>query len=122
MSKCGQPDCLAKAISSCSVCEKEQYCSSSCQKLDWRIHKSMCPILKKLSTKLQPFHEVIQIKDEILASKKGDDVRVLEHILLYLETTTRASRFCKHLPVSRWSPYSPYSGLIKFVLYIAAPS
>jgi hypothetical protein len=45
----------------------------------------MCPILKKLSTKLQPYHEVIQIKNEILASKKGSDVRVLVHLLSYLE-------------------------------------
>jgi hypothetical protein len=45
----------------------------------------MCPILKKLSTKLQPFHEVIQIKDEILASKKKNDIRVLKHLLSYLE-------------------------------------
>jgi hypothetical protein len=85
MSKCARPDCLAKAKSSCSVCGREQYCSSSCQKLDWKIHKSMCPILKKLSTQLQPFHEVIQIKDEVLTSKKGKDCRVLEHLLSYLE-------------------------------------
>jgi hypothetical protein len=45
----------------------------------------MCPILKKSSTKLQPFHEVIRIKDEILASKKGKDCRVLKHLLSYLE-------------------------------------
>jgi hypothetical protein len=81
MSACARPDCLAKAKSSCSVCEREQYCGSACQKVDWKIHKSMCPILKKLSTNLQPFHEVILIKDEILASKKGIDCRVLEHLL-----------------------------------------
>jgi hypothetical protein len=45
----------------------------------------MCPILKKLSTKLQPFHEVLQTKDEMLASKKRNDIRVLEHLLSYLE-------------------------------------
>jgi hypothetical protein len=45
----------------------------------------MCPILKKLSTKLQPFHEVILIKDEILALKKGEDCSVFEHLLSYLE-------------------------------------
>jgi hypothetical protein len=44
----------------------------------------MCPVLKKLSTRLQPFHEVILI-NEILASKKGKDCRVLEHLLSYLE-------------------------------------
>jgi hypothetical protein len=45
----------------------------------------MCPILKKLSTKLQPYHEVIQIMDEVLASKKGSDVRMFEHLVSYLE-------------------------------------
>jgi hypothetical protein len=45
----------------------------------------MCPILKELSTQLQPFHEVIRIKDEILITKKGKDVRVLQHLLSYLE-------------------------------------
>jgi hypothetical protein len=45
----------------------------------------MCPILKKLSTKLQPFHEAIRINDEILASKKVDYCRVLEHLLSYSE-------------------------------------
>ena len=85
MSLCARPNCLAKAKNSCSICEREQYCGSNCQKLDWKIHKSMCPILKKLSTQLQPFHEVIRTMDEILKSKKGKDSRVLEHLLSYLE-------------------------------------
>jgi tetratricopeptide (TPR) repeat protein len=45
----------------------------------------MCPILKKLSTQQQPFHEVIRIKDGIIISKKGKDVRVIQHLLSYLE-------------------------------------
>jgi hypothetical protein len=45
----------------------------------------MCPILKQLSIKLQPFLEVIRIKNEILTSKKGKNCRVLEHLLSYLE-------------------------------------
>jgi hypothetical protein len=45
----------------------------------------MCPILKQFSSQLQPFHEVIRIKDEVLTSKKGKDCRVLEHLLSYLE-------------------------------------
>jgi hypothetical protein len=85
MSICARPDCLAKANSSCSVCEREQYCSSSCLELDWKIHKSMCPILKKLSTMLQPFHEVIRISDEVIVSKKENICRVLEHLLSYLD-------------------------------------
>jgi hypothetical protein len=43
----------------------------------------MCPILKKFSNTLQPYDEVVQIIEEILASKKGDDKRILEHFLQY---------------------------------------
>jgi hypothetical protein len=42
-------------------------------------------MLKKLSKKLQPFHEVIQVVNETLASKKGSNLRLLEHLLLYAE-------------------------------------
>jgi hypothetical protein len=37
-------------------------------------------------------------------------------------TTTNLRRYGKQLLVSRWSPYKPYFGFIKFALYIAAPS
>jgi hypothetical protein len=46
----------------------------------------MCPILKKFSNKLQPFDEVVKIVDEVLLSKKGDEVRILEHLLSYTES------------------------------------
>jgi hypothetical protein len=85
MSNCACLGCITNAKSSCSGCEREQYCSSTCQKLDWKIHKSMCPILKKLLKKLQPFHEAYRIINEILATKKGNDIRVLEHLLSYAE-------------------------------------
>jgi len=45
----------------------------------------MCPILKKLSNKLEPFHEAYRIINEILATKKGNEIRVLEHLLSYAE-------------------------------------
>jgi tetratricopeptide (TPR) repeat protein len=85
MSKCARPGCSIPASSSCSVCGREQYCSSSCQKGDWKIHKSMCAILKKLSNKLQPYREVARLINEILLSKKGKDIRVLEHLLSFAE-------------------------------------
>jgi hypothetical protein len=84
-SQCARPNCKLPAKSSCSGCEREKYCGSACQKLDWKIHKSRCPILKKLSTKLQPFHEVLLLTDEILASTKVNDCRVLEHLISYLD-------------------------------------
>lgn len=85
MSQCARPDCHEEANSSCSVCAREQYCSSNCQKLDWKIHRSMCPILKKLPNKLQSYREADQVINEVLESKKGKDIRVLEHLLSYAE-------------------------------------
>jgi hypothetical protein len=85
MSKCARPDCLLPAKSSCSNCLREYYCSSICQKLDWKVHKSMCLILKKLSNKLQPFDEVVEILSTTLKPKKGEEIRFHQHILLYAE-------------------------------------
>jgi hypothetical protein len=45
----------------------------------------MCPVLKKLSNTLQPYHEVVQVIEGILVSKKGDCIRILEHLLPYAE-------------------------------------
>jgi hypothetical protein len=85
MSECARPGCCKPGGSSCSVCVREQYCSSSCQKSDWKIHKPMCLILKKLSKTLQPYHEVTRLIDDILKSKKGNECRVVEHLLSFAE-------------------------------------
>lgn len=53
MSKCVNPDCHNTAGTSCSICAGENYC----QKLDWRAHKSLRPVLTKLPLELQPSHE-----------------------------------------------------------------
>jgi hypothetical protein len=45
----------------------------------------MCPILKKLSNNPQSYDEVVRTMKEILASKKGNDLRILEHFLSYAE-------------------------------------
>jgi hypothetical protein len=68
-----------------SVCGREQYCSNSCQKLDQKIHKSLCSILTKLTNKLQPYREVIRLIVEIQNTKKGEDTRILEHLQSYAE-------------------------------------
>jgi hypothetical protein len=41
--------------------------------------------LKKLPYKQQSYHEAVQIIDETLISNKGNDVRVLEHLLSYAD-------------------------------------
>jgi tetratricopeptide (TPR) repeat protein len=46
----------------------------------------MCPILKKLSNTLQPFHQVVEMIFEILKSpEKRANARVLGHLLSYAE-------------------------------------
>jgi tetratricopeptide (TPR) repeat protein len=82
MSHCARPGCQTAAKSSCSGCGREQYCGSDCQKLDWKAHKSICPILKKFPNKLQSYNEAIQIIYEILVS---NNARVLEHLLSYAD-------------------------------------
>jgi hypothetical protein len=85
MSLCARPGCESAAKSSCSACDREQYCGSICQKLDWKIHKSICAILKKLPQKQQPYDEASRIINEILPSNRGKDARVLEHLLSYAD-------------------------------------
>jgi hypothetical protein len=46
---------------------------------------AMCAILKRLSTELQPYDEVVQVIKEVSASKKGNDIRILEHSLSYAD-------------------------------------
>eukprot|EP00596_Hydrurales_sp_CCMP1899_P010685 CAMPEP_0119044520 /NCGR_PEP_ID=MMETSP1177-20130426/32020_1 /TAXON_ID=2985 /ORGANISM="Ochromonas sp, Strain CCMP1899" /LENGTH=329 /DNA_ID=CAMNT_0007014709 /DNA_START=170 /DNA_END=1160 /DNA_ORIENTATION=+ len=82
MSHCARPECQTAAKSSCSGCGREEYCGSYCQKLDWKAHKSICSILKKLPNKQQSFYEAAQIVEEILES---NNARVLEHLLSYAD-------------------------------------
>jgi hypothetical protein len=85
MSECAHIGCHIPAKCTCSACLIEQYCSSSCQKLDWKVHKAICPVLKKLSIKkLQPFKDVAQI---IHHTRKTDNdtIRIMEHLKLYAE-------------------------------------
>eukprot|EP00596_Hydrurales_sp_CCMP1899_P008774 CAMPEP_0119037738 /NCGR_PEP_ID=MMETSP1177-20130426/6223_1 /TAXON_ID=2985 /ORGANISM="Ochromonas sp, Strain CCMP1899" /LENGTH=347 /DNA_ID=CAMNT_0006999371 /DNA_START=296 /DNA_END=1340 /DNA_ORIENTATION=- len=83
--QCARPDCQIVAKSSCSGCGREKYCGSVCQKQDWKAHKSICAILKKLPNQLHSYNEAARVIKEILASNKGNDIRVLEHLLSYAD-------------------------------------
>jgi hypothetical protein len=71
--QCARPNCYIIANSSCSSCNKDYYCSVDCQKMDWKVHKLICPILQKLSDKLQPIGPASKFINEILTSNKGND-------------------------------------------------
>lgn len=87
MVNCARPGCLCLAISRCSGCEKEQYCSGECQKVDWKFHKSSCKILKKFSNKLQPYRDVVELVSNLLyeEEKPTKTLRFLTHLLSYAE-------------------------------------
>jgi hypothetical protein len=85
MSQCARPACIKMGKSFCSVCEKDKYCGSECQKLDWKVHKLICPILKQFSKKVNPCVEVMSEICEIMSSTKRKDSRVIEHLLSFAE-------------------------------------
>jgi hypothetical protein len=83
MSQCAGPYCCNPALKKCSACLKVSYCSSECQKSDWKGHKKICKILKRLSNDLQPYHEVEEVIIEILNTPRN--ARVLNELLKYAE-------------------------------------
>lgn len=61
ISLCAKYGCNKKGIHLCGACKHELYCSTDCQKKDWKIHKKTCSTLKKTTTELLPFNEVFDI-------------------------------------------------------------
>jgi tetratricopeptide (TPR) repeat protein len=53
--------------------------------VDWKAHKSICAILKKLSNQFHSHDEAARVIKQTLASNKGNDIRVLEHLLSYAD-------------------------------------
>lgn len=86
MSKeCVLPGCHNLRDSSkilCSICKEQSRCR---QEEDYEVQKSMSPIMKKLSSELQPFDSAIKVINEILASEEASDPRILEHLLSYVQ-------------------------------------
>lgn len=83
MTQCAGPLCNKLARSQCSVCLKEWYCSGECQEADWKKHKKICKILKRLSNQLQPYLQVVHVIGEVLQAP--GNVVVLNHLLRFTE-------------------------------------
>jgi tetratricopeptide (TPR) repeat protein len=58
MANCARVYCVNEGTKFCAVCLKESYCSSECQKLDWKIHKILCPCMKKGDKQRLPYSEL----------------------------------------------------------------
>jgi hypothetical protein len=95
------------AKNTCSVCLREPYCSSDCQKADRKDHKPICKVLKKLSNALQPYNDVAEVSTKILYEeppKFRNNVRVLMHLLSYTEF-----QFGNHIPCKTYREREPDS-------------
>lgn len=79
---CARPGCLQIGILRCSTCLREPYCSSVCQKIDWREHKLICKFLKKLSDQLQPMDQFLQVFK--LQPENPENPRIFEHMIAYV--------------------------------------
>jgi hypothetical protein len=76
---CARPGCLQIGILRCSTCLREPYCSSECQKLDWRAHKVICKFLKKFSNQLQPWDQFFEVCEDV-----PENARIFEHMIAYV--------------------------------------
>jgi hypothetical protein len=88
MSKCARTGCYELCLSRCSICLREPYCSTACQRGDWKLHKLVCKTIKKLSHELQPYQEVVRMIEEIdeeRPKKAHLNVRVLGHLVSFAE-------------------------------------
>lgn len=39
------------SLKQCSICKAMHYCSTDCQKADWKVHKQECPSFKQLNVR-----------------------------------------------------------------------
>jgi tetratricopeptide (TPR) repeat protein len=79
--ECGRPSCVEIATKKCSACNTETYCSPECQRLDWKIHKSMCVHMKN-PNQLLPFDELLRIIMEHEKQTQRTNLRETEKIRL----------------------------------------
>lgn len=86
--QCCKPTCENDRIKMCSACLKEGYCSSECQKKDWKIHKILCPYMKN-DKKLIPYAEVHIKLNELLSQVNKHDndneIQLLEYLFYFAE-------------------------------------
>lgn len=85
MQQCGKPSCnkKIKIIKKCSGCLIQSYCSTECQKDDWKIHKIICPYLKQNDN--LPMDKVTIVSSELQKQAKFgtiSEIRILKFVFL----------------------------------------
>lgn len=85
---CGRSHCRELKAKRCSGCMTEGYCSSDCQKADWKFHKLVCACMKN-NDQLLPFRDITATVRKLSAQaelKNGiSKIKILEYCLSFLE-------------------------------------
>ena len=91
--RCHLVGCDSVGTKRCSACEVASYCSVSCQREDWKVHKRSCVNISKLPTTLLPLSELNKSMakmydlQDILESqgRVKEAITLLERYLEFLE-------------------------------------
>jgi hypothetical protein len=62
---CEREGCILEVLSRCSGCKLARYCSRECQKIDWKHHKDVCKIYRKISRDNPNMIELKYIHDPV---------------------------------------------------------
>jgi hypothetical protein len=91
---CASFGCNQTGTKSCSSCLNEIYCSSECQKTDWKMHKKTCHLIKMMSDELLPFKDLHLAFQEV--STKIEE-RITElGVEGYVRLLYQAAKFAEH--------------------------
>jgi hypothetical protein len=85
--ECAKLDCYQLGTNSCSGCLRQYYCSTECQKSDWKMHKTLCRLIKLMPfDMLKPFYDVESIVIEVTekAEEKIADSETQSKIMIIL--------------------------------------
>lgn len=75
-------ECNEIGINACSTCFKELYCTSECQKADWKAHKIMCNLIKLMPNTLVPFRDIYAISEKVCAPSRRPNMYIYLYIYL----------------------------------------
>jgi tetratricopeptide (TPR) repeat protein len=90
--ECARPGCVKVGRRKCSACNNSNasYCSPECQKLDWKVHKIICPSMKNGDQLVLSVKEATSTICKLLEEAKlkegtQSEIRILEYSLSFGE-------------------------------------